>query len=72
MTERHREIILLRCRDGMTTFAISRRFGTTDQTVRNQCAEILKRCDAHTFNTICWRAGISCGKRGLEGEDGAP
>lgn len=65
LTPRHREIVLMRCRDGMTTFAIGQRLGTTDQTVRNQCAEILKRCEAHTFNVVCWRAGLACGKRQL-------
>ncbi len=61
LTKRERQIVVLRCRDGLTQDEAGRIIGISVQTVKNHSTIILLKLGASSMSQACWMIGIDPG-----------
>lgn len=63
LTRRQAEIVVLRCRQGMTNAQVAAALGLSPQTVKNHVTAVLRKLGAVGVDQVCYRAGYAAGLR---------
>lgn len=62
LTPRQQEIVLLRCREGLSGKETAKRLYLSPQTVKNHVTQILRRTGATAVDQLCYRVGYETGQ----------
>lgn len=61
LSVRQKEVVALRCGQGLTQKEAAARLGIAEQSVKNHTTAILDTVGVHSMTTVCYRYGVRVG-----------